>query len=338
MIDSPELVLFVAIKPTKQEESGKLARELGWLIASDPTAEFERELDSWNTIIRGTSELQLRSLVDGLIREVTVDATANELQVSYRETIRHTAEYEYTHKMITGGHGHHARCNLRIELNAGCGYVFENLAASATFPDKFIPEIANGVTKALKGGVLAGYPMIDVKVSLLDGAYDEAFSSGMAFKICGSICVREAARQADPILLEPGMRLEVTVPEEHLTSVKADLASRRGHLNGVESRATITSSVRWCRLQKCSDIRWISTHERMGRRFARSNSFDSSHCQVRPWLRTFLPSKLSLQRCERNPSSGARTAATGIAPHIGVRHLPADFETPHPRAAFRAQE
>jgi elongation factor G len=173
-----------------------------------------------------------------MMREFGVVANVGKPQVAYRETIRTTAEYDYTHKKQTGGSGQYARAKLRVEPVPGKGFEFENDVRGGNIPKEFIPAIQKGVVEALEGGILAGYSMVDIQVTVLDGAYHEVDSSEMAFKICGSICVKEACRRAKPVLLEPIMSVEVVVPEEYMGPVNGDIVSRRGHLEGTEVRGT----------------------------------------------------------------------------------------------------
>jgi elongation factor G len=167
-----------------------------------------------------------------------VGANVGKPQVAYRETIRKVAEYDYTHKKQTGGSGQYARVKLRVDPNPAKGFEFENEVYGGNIPKEFISAVEKGVREALEGGILAGYPMVDVKVAVFDGAYHEVDSSEMAFKICSSICVKEACRKAKPVLLEPVMRVEVVVPEEYMGTVNGDLSSRRGRLEGTESHGT----------------------------------------------------------------------------------------------------
>jgi elongation factor G len=155
-------------------------------------------------------------------------------QVAYRETIRQRAEYDYTHKKQTGGSGQYARVKLRVEPDPEKDFEFANQVTGGNIPKEFIPAVQKGVEEALEGGILAGYPLNNIKVTVFDGAYHEVDSSEMAFKICSSICFKEAAAKAKPVLLEPVMRVEVTVPEEYMGSVNGDLISRRGRLEGTE--------------------------------------------------------------------------------------------------------
>jgi elongation factor G len=186
------------------------------------------------TLIAGMGELHLEIIVDRMLREFKVDANVGKPQVAYRETIRQHAEYDYTHKKQTGGSGQYARVKLRVDPNPEKDFEFENEVTGGNIPKEFIPAIEKGVVEALEGGILAGYPVNNIKVTVFDGAYHEVDSSEMAFKICGSICVKEACSKAKPVLLEPVMKVEVTVPEEYMGSVNGDLISRRGRLEGTE--------------------------------------------------------------------------------------------------------
>jgi elongation factor G len=155
-------------------------------------------------------------------------------QVAYRETIRQKAEYDYTHKKQTGGSGQYAKVKLRVEPNPGADFEFVNEVHGGNVPREFIPAIEKGVIEALEGGILAGYPLNNIKVSVFDGDYHDVDSSEMAFKICASICVKEACRKAKPVVLEPVMKVEVVVPDEYMGPVNGDLISRRGRLEGTE--------------------------------------------------------------------------------------------------------
>jgi len=167
-----------------------------------------------------------------------VGANVGKPQVAYRETLRQRAEYDYTHKKQTGGSGQYARCELRVEPIKDQEFEFVNDIKGGSIPKEFIPAIQKGVVEAMEHGVLAGYPISNIRVTVLDGAYHDVDSSEMAFKICGSICVKEACRKAKPVLLEPVMKIEVVVPEEYMGSVNGDLISRRGRLEGTEIRGT----------------------------------------------------------------------------------------------------
>jgi elongation factor G len=204
------------------------------LVQEDPTLKVSTDPDTGQTILAGMGELHLEIIVDRMQREFSVGANVGKPQVAYHETIRQIAQYDYTHKKQTGGSGQYARVKLRIEPAPGKEFEFENEVTGGNIPKEFIPAIQKGVVEALEHGILAGYPMSDVKVAVFDGDYHDVDSSEMAFKICASICIKEAARKAKPVLLEPVMRVEVVVPDEYMGSVNGDLISRRGRLEGTE--------------------------------------------------------------------------------------------------------
>jgi elongation factor G len=234
-IDFPAPVIQLAIEPKTKADQEKLGMAIAKLAQEDPTLKVSTDPDTGQTIIAGMGELHLEIIVDRMQREFNVGANVGKPQVAYRETVRNTAEYDYTHKKQTGGSGQYARVKLRIEpLPPGGEFEFENDIRGGNIPKEFIPAIQKGVVEALEHGILAGYPMSDVKVSVFDGAYHDVDSSEMAFKICSSICIKEAARKAKPVLLEPVMRVEVVVPDEYMGTVNGDLISRRGRLEGTE--------------------------------------------------------------------------------------------------------
>ena len=237
-IDFPEPVIQLAIEPKTKADQEKLGMAIQKLVQEDPTLRVSTDPDTGQTILAGMGELHLEIIVDRMQREFNVGANVGKPQVAYRETIRATAEYDYTHKKQTGGSGQYARTKLRVEPTPGKGFEFENEIRGGNIPKEFIPAIEKGVREALEGGILAGYPMVDVKVAVFDGAYHEVDSSEMAFKICSSICLKEACRKAKPVLLEPVMRVEVVVPEDYMGPVNGDLVSRRGRLEGTEVRGT----------------------------------------------------------------------------------------------------
>ena len=237
-IDFPEPVIQLAIEPKTKADQEKLGMAIQKLVQEDPTLRVSTDVDTGQTILAGMGELHLEIIVDRMQREFSVGANVGKPQVAYRETIRSKAEYDYTHKKQTGGSGQYARVKLRVEANHGKGFEFENEIRGGNVPREFIPAVEKGVREALEGGILAGYPMVDVKVTIYDGDYHEVDSSEMAFKICGSICVKEACRKAKPVLLEPVMRVEVVVPEEYMGTVNGDLSSRRGRLEGTEVHGT----------------------------------------------------------------------------------------------------
>jgi elongation factor G len=233
-IDFPTPVIQLAVEPKTKADQEKMGMAIAKLAQEDPTFKVNTDPETGQTILSGMGELHLEIIVDRMMREFSVAANVGKPQVAYRETIRQMAENDYTHKKQTGGSGQYARTKLRVEPNPRKGYEFENDVKGGNVPKEFIPAVGKGVVEALEGGILAGFPMVDIKVTLYDGDYHDVDSSEMAFKICSSICVKEACRKAKPVLLEPVMAVEVVVPDEYMGSVNGDLISRRGQLLGTE--------------------------------------------------------------------------------------------------------
>jgi elongation factor G len=234
-ITFPETVISVAIEPKTKADQEKMAVALARLADEDPTFKVRTDEESGQTIISGMGELHLEILVDRMKREHKVEANVGEPKVAFRETIRKSAEAEGSYIRQTGGSGNYGVCKLRIEPNQpGKGYEFISEIKSGAVPKEYIKPIDQGVQGALEMGILAGYPMVDVKVTLFDGKYHEVDSNEMAFKIAGSLAFKEAARKANPVLLEPVMSVEVTVPEEHMGVIIGDINSRRGRIEGME--------------------------------------------------------------------------------------------------------
>ncbi len=234
-ITFPETVISVAIEPKTKADQEKMGVALSRLADEDPTFKVRTDDESGQTIISGMGELHLEILVDRMRREHKVEANVGEPKVAFRETIRKKAEAEGKYIRQTGGSGNYGHCKLRIEPNVpGKGYEFINEIKSGSVPKEFIKPIDQGVQGAIELGILAGYPMVDIKVTLYDGSYHEVDSNEMAFKIAGSIAFKEAARKARPVLLEPVMAVEVTVPEEHMGTIIGDINSRRGRIEGME--------------------------------------------------------------------------------------------------------
>ena len=234
----PEPVIQVAIEPKTKGDQEKLGTAIQKLAEEDPTFQVHLDEDTGQTIIAGMGELHLDILVDRMRREFKVEANVGKPQVAYRETIRRAVEkYDYTHKKQTGGSGQFAKVQVTFEpLTATEGelYEFENKVTGGRVPKEYIPSVDAGIQDAMQYGVLAGYPMVGVKATLLDGAYHDVDSSEMAFKIAGSMAFKEAIRKADPVLLEPMMLVEVRTPEEYMGDVIGDINSRRGHIQAME--------------------------------------------------------------------------------------------------------
>jgi elongation factor G len=237
-ITFPETVISVAIEPKTKADQEKMGVALARLADEDPTFKVRTDDESGQTIISGMGELHLEILVDRMKREHKVEANVGEPKVAFRETIRKTAEAEGKYIRQTGGSGNYGHCKLRIEPNTpGAGYEFINAIKSGSVPKEYIKPIDQGVQGAIELGILAGYPLVDIKVTLFDGSYHEVDSNEMAFKFAGSIAFKEAARKASPVLLEPVMAVEVTVPEEHMGTIIGDINSRRGRIEGMEHAA-----------------------------------------------------------------------------------------------------
>jgi elongation factor G len=237
-ITFPEPVISVAIEPKTKADQEKMSLALAKLADEDPTFKVRTDEDSGQTIISGMGELHLEILVDRMKREHKVEANVGEPKVAFRETIRKTAEAEGKYIRQTGGSGNYGHCWLRIEPNApGKGYQFINEIKGGVVPKEYVKPIDQGVQGALELGILAGFPVVDVKVTLFDGSYHEVDSNEMAFKFAGSIAFKEAAKKASPVLLEPVMAVEVTVPEEFMGTIIGDINSRRGRIEGMEHAA-----------------------------------------------------------------------------------------------------
>jgi len=236
----PAPVINVAIEPKTKADQDKLGTAIQRLAEEDPTFQVRTDDETGQTIISGMGELHLEVLVERMKREFRVEANIGRPQVAYRETIRRKVEkVEYTHRKQTGGAGQYAKVLINLEPTGGDGggYEFENKITGGRIPREYIPSVDAGCQEAAEFGVLAGYPMVDVKVTLTDGAYHEVDSSELAFKIAGSMAFKKAAGQADPALLEPMMAVEVRTPDDYMGEVIGDLNSRRGHIQAMEERS-----------------------------------------------------------------------------------------------------
>ncbi len=234
----PEPVISMAIEPKTKQDQEKMSLSLQKLIQEDPSLRVATDEETTQTIISGMGELHLEIIVDRLRREFNVEANVGKPQVAYRETIRARAEAEGKYIRQTGGRGQYGHVVLDVEPNeVGKGFEFVSKIVGGAVPKDYIPAIEKGIREAMDNGVLAGYPMVDIKVTLVDGSYHEVDSSEMAFKIAGSMGFKQASRQADPIILEPVMSLEVIVPEEYMGDVIGDLNSRRGKIQEMKVRA-----------------------------------------------------------------------------------------------------
>jgi elongation factor G len=235
----PEPVIAVAIEPKTRADEEKLGVSLARLAMEDPTFRVTSEEETSQTLIHGMGELHLEIIVDRLLREFKVEANVGKPQVAYRETIRRKGEAQGKFVRQTGGRGQYGDVYIEVEPNeAGGGFEFENKIVGGAVPKEYVPAVEKGIKEAMETGVLAGYPMVDVKVFLTDGSYHDVDSSEMAFKIAGSMGFKEAVRRAKPVLLEPVMDVEVVTPEEHMGAIVGDLNSRRGRILSMEARGS----------------------------------------------------------------------------------------------------
>jgi elongation factor G len=239
-VEFPEPVIHVAVEPKTKVDQEKMSKALQALSEEDPTFQVRTDEDTGQTVISGMGELHLEVIVDRMLREFRVDATVGKPQVAYRETITHPVnKVTYTHKKQTGGAGQFAEVTIDLEpLGPGGGYEFVDKVTGGKVPKEYIPAVDAGIQQSLDVGVLAGYPTVDVRATLVDGKYHEVDSSEMAFKIAGSMVFKDAAHRAKPVLLEPIMSVEVVTPEEYMGDVIGDLNSRRGRVGGMEQRGS----------------------------------------------------------------------------------------------------
>ncbi|MBQ3138757.1 MAG: elongation factor G [Ruminococcus sp.] len=236
-MEFPEPVIQLAIEPKTKAGQEKMGIALGKLAEEDPTFKTWTDEETGQTIIAGMGELHLDIIVDRLLREFKVEANVGAPQVAYKETIKGNADIDYKYKKQSGGSGQYGHVKIRVEPNeSGKGYEFKNAVVGGSIPKEYIPAVDAGIQGAMKSGILAGYEVVDVKVELYDGSYHEVDSSEMAFKIAGSIAFKEALKQANAILMEPVMKVAVIVPDDYLGTVIGDLSSRRGQIQGQESR------------------------------------------------------------------------------------------------------
>jgi len=236
-IEFPNPVIEIAVEPKTQSDQEKMSTALHRLAAEDPSFRVSSDPESGQMIIKGMGELHLEIIVDRMLREFKVDANIGPPQVAYRETISREAVVDYTHKKQTGGAGQFARLKIKIEpLPSGSGYVFEDKVRGGNIPKDYIPGVKKGFEGAMSAGIMSGFPVTDMKVTLVDGAHHDVDSSVMAFEIASRAAFREAAAMAKPQLLEPMMRVEVVTPDEYLGDIIGDLNSRRGNVGGMEQR------------------------------------------------------------------------------------------------------
>ena len=233
-MEFPEPVISIAVEPKTQGDQEKMGLALSKLAHEDPSFRVGTDQESGQTIISGMGELHLDIIIDRLRREFKVAANAGNPQVAYRETIRKSVEHEHRFVRQTGGRGQYGHVWLRIEpLEPGSGYEFEDAIVGGVIPREYIPAVNKGVQEQLENGVVAGYPVVDVKVTLFDGSYHDVDSSEMAFKVAGLMCFREGAQKAGAVLLEPVMQVEVVTPDEYMGDVMGDFSRRRGVVQGM---------------------------------------------------------------------------------------------------------
>ncbi len=235
-IQFPAPVIALAVEPKTKSDQEKLSNGLAKLMQEDPTFKVETDRDTGQTKISGMGELHLEIIVDRLKREFGVEANVGKPQVAYKETIRKSARGEGRYIKQTGGRGQYGHCKIEVGPAPGQSFVFENDISGGSIPREYIKPIEDGIREALDRGIMAGYPVVDVKVRLYDGSFHEVDSNEMAFKIAGSMAFQEAAKKAHPVLLEPIMKVEVVTPDDYTGAVTGDLSARRGHLEGQISR------------------------------------------------------------------------------------------------------
>jgi elongation factor G len=236
-MEFPDPVIEIAVEPKTKADQEKMGQALARLATEDPSFRVAVDHESGQTIIKGMGELHLEIIVDRMKREFKVEANIGAPQVAYRETISRKADVDYTHKKQTGGSGQYARVKILFEpLPAGSGYQFENDVVGGTVPKEYIPGVEKGLKGSLESGVLAGFPVIDFKATLHDGAYHDVDSSALAFEIAARAAFKEGMQKAGPKLLEPVMRVEVVTPRDYMGDVIGDLNSRRGRITGQDQR------------------------------------------------------------------------------------------------------
>ena len=236
-MEFPDPVISVAVEPSTKNDQEKMGVALQKLAEEDPTFRVRTDQETGQTIISGMGELHLQIIVDRMLREFKVDCKVGEPQVAYRETIRKSVEAEGKFVRQSGGHGQYGHCWIKLEpQDPGVGFSFENKVVGGAIPKEFIKPVEEGIKQAMETGVVAGYPMVDIKATVFDGSYHEVDSSEAAFKIAGSMAFKNAAEKASPVLLEPYVKVEVIVPEDYMGDVIGDLNSRRGRIDGMEAR------------------------------------------------------------------------------------------------------
>lgn len=236
-MEFPDPVISIAVEPKTKADQEKMALALAKLAEEDPSFKVHTDEESGQTIISGMGELHLEIIVDRLKREFKVEAEVGQPQVAFRETIRQSVEQECKYAKQSGGRGQYGHVFIKLEpQEPGKGYEFVNNISGGVIPKEYIPAVDKGIQESMQNGVLAGYPVVDFKVTLFDGSYHDVDSSEMAFKIAGSMAFKDACRKAGAVLLEPMMKVEVEVPEEYMGDVIGDLNRRRGQINSMDDR------------------------------------------------------------------------------------------------------
>ena len=235
-MEFPEPVIELAVEPKSKADQDKMALALQKLAEEDPTFRASTDPETGQTIIAGVGELHLEIIVDRMKREFNVEANIGKPQVSYRETIKQTGDCEGKHIKQSGGRGQYGHVWIKFEPNPGKGYEFVDAIVGGVVPREYIPVVDKGLQEAMQSGILAGYPLMDVKATLFDGSYHDVDSSEMAFKIAASLALKEAKKKCNPVILEPIMKVQIVVPDEYLGTVMGDVTSRRGRPLGQESR------------------------------------------------------------------------------------------------------
>ena len=235
-MEFPDTVIQIAVEPKTKADQEKMGTALAKLAEEDPTFKVSTNQETGQTLIAGMGELHLEIIVDRMKREFKVEANVGKPQVAYRETITGSSDVEEKYAKQSGGRGQYGHVKIKVEANHDKGYEFINEITGGAIPREYIPAVDKGIQEALEAGVVAGYPVQDIKVTLYDGSYHEVDSSEMAFKIAGSMAIKKAMRAASPVLLEPIFKVEITTPEEYMGDVIGDLSSRRGNVAGMNDR------------------------------------------------------------------------------------------------------
>ena len=237
-MDFPDPVISVAVEPKTKADQEKMGTALQKLAQEDPSFQVKTDEESGQTIISGMGELHLEIIIDRLLREFKVDAEVGQPQVAYRETIKQAVTQEHKYAKQSGGRGQYGHVYLRLEpKDQGTGYEFVNEIKGGVIPREYIPAVDKGCQEAMQSGILAGYPVEDVKVTVYDGSYHEVDSSEMAFKLAASMCFKAGAKKANPVILEPIMKVEVETPEDFMGDVIGDINRRRGQVNSMDERS-----------------------------------------------------------------------------------------------------